>query len=133
MSQENVDLVRNAIEAWNRQDHDAAWKSVSPDAELDASGRVLNPDIYTGVDGFIRFRRDIAEAWDRFELEIEDLLESGNLVVVVFIRSTGRGRASGIDVDLRSAWLVTVFDHKITRIRLYRQREEALEAVGLRE
>jgi ketosteroid isomerase-like protein len=80
----------------------------------------------------MRFRRDIADAWDRFELEIEDLLESGDLVVV-FVRSIGTGRASGIEVDLRSAWLVTVFDHKITRLRLYREREEALEAAGLRE
>jgi hypothetical protein len=58
MSQENVAHVRNAISPWNRQDRDAALKCISPDAELDASGRVLNPEIYTGVDGFMRFRRD---------------------------------------------------------------------------
>ena len=132
MSQENVDLVRNVVEAWNRQDQDAALKFLSPDAELDASGRVLNPDIYSGGDGFMRFRRDIADAWDRFDVEIEDLRESGDLVVV-FVRSIGRGRASGIEIDLRSAWLVTVIDHKITRLRLYQQRDEALDAAGLRE
>jgi ketosteroid isomerase-like protein len=132
MSQENVEMVRDAIETWNRQDHDAALKFFSPDAELDASGRILNPDIYTGVEGLMRFRRDIAEAWDRFELEIEDVFESGDLVVV-FVRSIGRGRASGVEVDFRSAWLATVSDHKITKLRLYRERKEALEAAGLRE
>ena len=131
MSEENVELVR-ALDAWNQQDEETALQLFSPDAELDASGRILNPDIYTGIDGLMRFRRDIAEAWDRFEVEIEDLFDSGSLVVV-FVRSLGKGRASGIEVDFRSAWLVAVSDQKITRLRLYRERKEALEAAGLSE
>ena len=103
MSEENVELVRRALDAWNQQDEETALQLFSPDAELDASGRILNPDIYTGIDGLMRFRRDIAEAWDRFEVEIEDLFDSGSLVVV-FVRSLGKGRASGIEVDFRSAW-----------------------------
>ena len=132
MSEENIEIVRGALDAWNRQDDEAALQLFSADTELDASGRILNPDIYTGIEGFMRFRRDIAEAWDRFELEIEDLFDSGSLVVV-FVRSIGKGRASGIEVDFRSAWLVTVSDQKITRVRLYRERKEALEAAGLSE
>jgi ketosteroid isomerase-like protein len=132
MVEQNVELVRSAFDAWNRQDEMAALQLFSTDAELDVSGRILNPEIYTGIDGLMRFRRDIAEAWDRFELEIEDHFESGSLVVV-FVRSTGKGRASGIEVDFRSAWLVTVSDQKITRLRLYRERKEALEAAGLSE
>jgi ketosteroid isomerase-like protein len=132
MSRQNVELVRSALEAWNRQDEEAALQLFSPEVELDVSGRVLNPDIYTGIDGFMRFRREIAEAWTRFELEIEDLFESGSLVVA-FVRSIGMGRASGIEVDFRSAWLITVSDQKITRLRLYRERKEALEAAGLSE
>jgi ketosteroid isomerase-like protein len=130
MSQANLELVRDAIEAWNQQDHDAVVRIFSPDAELDASGRVMNPDVYRGLDGFMRFRSDIAEAWDRFEVEMTDLFDSGDLVLV-FIRSTGRGRGSGVDVDLRSAWLVSVVDKQITRLRLYRNREEALQAARL--
>src|SRR5437764_1131362 len=130
MSQQNFELVRSAFEAWNRLDDEAILQLFSPDAELDASGRILNPDIYAGIDGLMQFRRDIAEVWDRFELEIEDLFESGSLVVV-FVRSIGIGRASGIEVDFRSAWLVTVSDQKITRLRLYRERKKALEAAGL--
>lgn len=132
MSEENIEIVRSALDAWNRQDDEAALQLFSVDTELDASGRILNPDIYTGIEGFMRFRRDIAEAWDRFELEIEDLFDSGSLVVV-FVRSIGKGRASGIEVDFRSAWLVTMSDQKITRVRLYRERKEALEAAGLSE
>jgi len=132
MSQRNVEIVRNAFEAWNRQDYDTMSQLASPDIELDASDRVLNPDRYTGVEGFMRFRREVAEAWDRFELSIEELLEAGNRVVV-FVRSIGRGKASGVEVSFRSAWLVTVSGRKITRLTLYRDRDEALDAAGLRE
>jgi ketosteroid isomerase-like protein len=132
MSRENLEIVRRAMEAWNRQDNDAILELVAPQAELDASGRVLNPDIYAGADGFVRFRREIAEAWDRFEVEIEDLFEVDGQVVV-FVRSIARGRGSGVEVDFRSAWLVAVSGQKITRARLYRDRDEALEAAGLSE
>jgi ketosteroid isomerase-like protein len=130
MASAHLDLVQALIEAWNRQDDDSALKLLSTDVELDASGRVFNPDVYRGVDGLKRFRREIAEPWDRFELDIEELLESG-AQVVVYVRSTGRGRASGVEIDVRSAWLVTVSGHKISRLRLYRDREEALRAAGL--
>jgi ketosteroid isomerase-like protein len=130
VSEKSIEIVRQAIEAWNRQDYDAVLKLVSPQAELDASGRVLNPDTYVGAEGFVRFRDEIAEAWERFQLEIEQLFDA-EAQVVVFVRSIGTGRGSGVEVDFRSAWLVEVSGGKITRGRLYRDRSEALEAAGL--
>ena len=61
MSQQNFELVRSAFEAWNRLDDEAILQLFSPNAELDASGRILNPDIYAGIDGLMQFRRDIAD------------------------------------------------------------------------
>ena len=132
MSQENVELVRRAFEAWNRQDPEAVRESFSPDLEIDASDRVLNPDVYQGVEGFMRMRREIGQVWDEFRVEVEDLFEAGE-DVVVFARALGRGRASGVEVDFRSAWLMTLLDGRVTRARLYRDRAQALEAAGLSE
>src|SRR5690348_8309611 len=103
MSKENVQVVRDALEAWNLEDQDAALELFSTDVELDASDRVLNPDSYRGIDGLLRFRREIADIWDRFQLDIEEVFESDDMVVI-FVRSTGEGRASGVEVDFRSAW-----------------------------
>lgn len=130
MASANVWLVRRVCDCWNRGDQDAALELFSPDAEIDASGRILNPDIYTGVDGLRRFSREIAEPWERFQVEIEEVFES-DVHVVVFVRSIGKGRGSGLEVDYRSAWLATVSGGKITRLQLYRERNEALQAVGL--
>ena len=129
---EDVEVVRRAFDAWNRQDLEAVHECFSPDLEIDASDRVLNPDAYQGVEGFMRMRREIGEAWDEFRVEVEEFFEAGE-DVVVFARAVGRGRASGVEVDFRSAWLMTVWGERVTHARLYRDRTQALEAAGLSE
>ncbi len=132
MSEETVEVVRRGFDAWNRQDLEAVRECFSPDLEIDASDRVLNPDVYKGVDGFMRMRREIGEAWDEFRVEVEETFEAGE-DVVVFARAVGRGRASEVEIDFRSAWLMTVRGERVTRARLYRDRTQALEAAGLSE
>ena len=132
MSGENVEIVRNGFEAWDRHDYEAAASHFSPDVEIDVTDRVLNPAIYSGLDGAMRFRDEIAETWDEFHVEIEDVVSAGDEVVVL-VRSSGLGRASGAQVDSRAAWVAAVREQRITRLRLYRDRSRALAAVGLRE
>jgi ketosteroid isomerase-like protein len=98
--------------------------------EIDASERVLNPAVYTGIDGARRFRSETAEAWDDFRVEVEELLPAGDEVVVL-VHSTGRGRTSGAAAESRSAWVVGLTDGKVSRMRLYRERADALAAAGL--
>jgi hypothetical protein len=50
--------------------------------------------------------------------------------VVAFVRVSGQGRASGAAVDARSAWLARVGDGKVTHLRLYRDRSEAVAAAS---
>ena len=132
MSRENVEIVRNGFEAWDRHDYEAAASHFSPDVEIDVTDRVLNPAIYRGLDGAMRFRDEIAETWDEFHVEIEDVVPAGDEVVVL-VRSSGLGRASGAQVDSRAAWVAAVREQRITRLRLYRDRSRALAAVGLSE
>lgn len=133
MSQESVEIVRRGFEAWNRRDYEAALSHFSSDVQIDVSDRILNPEVYTGIDGAIRFRNEIAETWDDFRVEVEDLLPAGEEVVAL-VRSSGQGRMSGAPVvNAGAAWVATVREGKIARLRLYRERSEALEAVGLGE
>ena len=132
MSSENVEIVRSGFVAWDRRDYGAATSHFSPVVEIDASDRVLNPAVYNGLEGAIRFRDEIAEAWEEFHVEVEDVVPAGDDVVVL-VHSSGRGRASGAKVESRAAWVATVRDQRIARLRLYRDRSRALEAVGLSE
>jgi ketosteroid isomerase-like protein len=59
MSEENVEVVRAAIDAWNRGDWDAALRDAASDFEYDLS-RALGP--FRGVYG----RGQVQQAWADF-------------------------------------------------------------------
>ena len=129
MTRDNAEIVRRGFEAWNRSDDQALPTYFSSDVEIDASDRVLNPAVYRGLEGARRFRSEISETWGEFRVEIEELRASGDRVVA-FVRVSGQGRASGAAVDARSAWLARVAEGKVTHLRLYRDRSEALAAAS---
>jgi ketosteroid isomerase-like protein len=97
MTRDNAEIVRRGFEAWDAGDDDALPTYFSPDVEIDASDRILNPAVYRGLDGAHRFRSEISENWGGFSVEIEELLVSGDRVVA-FVRVSGQGRASGAAV-----------------------------------
>src|SRR5262245_8063631 len=132
MSEDNVEIVRKAIEAGNRRDLAALrvlWRS---DAEVDWS-RSLGPG--KGVD---RGREEIEgfqdEFWSTFEkgeIEPHEFTQAGSEVVVSNTAHM-RGR-DGVEVIARSTFVYTVEDGQITRLRMFQERADALEAVGLSE
>jgi ketosteroid isomerase-like protein len=88
--------------------------------------------------GVYRGHGELEAFWDEFwstfedvQLETHDLTEVGAEVVVPNTAHI-RGR-EGIEVIARSAFVYTVEDGQITRIRMFQEQAEALEAAGLRE
>ena len=133
MSQENVEIVRRGVETWNRRDL-ATWLALfSSDAEIDWS-RARGP-----LKGVYRGPGEIETLWNEFfftfeEAQIETthgFTDAGS-EVVVSNTSHFRGR-EGIEVSASSTWVFTVENGQITRLRLFHERAEALEAVGLSE
>jgi ketosteroid isomerase-like protein len=78
MARDNAEIVRGGFEAWDAGDDDALPTYFSPDVEIDASDRVLNPAVYRGLEGARRFRSEISETWGGFSVEIEELLVFGD-------------------------------------------------------
>jgi ketosteroid isomerase-like protein len=131
MSQENVEVVRRSLEAFNRGDFEAVFKDAAPDFEYDLS-RAVGPwrGVY-GRDGALSMIREIVESWEWVRVEPHELIEVGEHVVVPWtLRGEGR---DGIEVEARFTWVCTIRDGLIMRICLYQEREEALEAAGLSE
>jgi ketosteroid isomerase-like protein len=131
MSQENVELVRAAYDAYNRGDLDAALKDAAPEFELDWT-RAVGPQrgVYR-LDQIRAFLVDFLEAFESTRVEPDEFIEAGDQVVVP---QTGyiRGR-DGIEVTARVALGWIIRDGAIVRICLYQQKRDALEAAGLRE
>ena len=131
MSQENVEIVRANIDAYNREDWDAFFKDQAPGFELDFS-RAVGP--WRGVFGLDQIRRvtqEFRETWESARMEPHEFIEAGDLVVVPStMHVKGRG---GIEVVVRAAVVWTIRNGAIERMVMYQSKEEALEAVGLSE
>jgi ketosteroid isomerase-like protein len=132
MSQENVEIVRRSFEAWNRRDLRTWLAFFHSDAEVDWS-RSRSP-----FKGVYRGHREWETFWDVFwstfedvQLETHDYIQAGSEVVVPNTAHM-RGR-EGIEVIARTALVFTVENGQITRLRLFDEHDEALEAVGLSE
>jgi ketosteroid isomerase-like protein len=131
MSQENVEIVRAAIEAFNRGDIDGLFADFASDFALDMS-RAAGP--VHGVFALDRFRGvmdELAGTWASVRIEPHEFVEAGEQVVVPWTAHfLGR---DGIEVQARIAWTFTMRDGAIERIAMYQERQEALQAAGLEE
>jgi ketosteroid isomerase-like protein len=131
MSQENVEIVKAAYDAFNREDLDAVFKDVAPGFEVDLS-RALGP--WRGVYGLDQIRRvvgEFRETWESARVEPHEFIEAGDLVVVpMTLHVRGRG---GIEAASRVAIVWTIRDGAIERFTMYQERQDALEDLGLSE
>ena len=132
MSQENVEIVRRSIEAWNRRDRRGLRAVYRSDAEVDWS-RSRSPfkGVYRGHRAIEEFFDVFWSTWEDARLETHDFTEAGS-EVAVWNTAHMRGR-EGIEVSARTALVFTVEAGQIACLRLFDEREEALEAVSLRE
>jgi ketosteroid isomerase-like protein len=131
MSQENVELVRTLLSAYDRADYEAALEALDPDIEWHVPpGISIGREVYRGRDEVQKGFAEWLGAWDTYRFEPEEVIDRGDHVVVGGMQ-TGRGRGSGVEVRLPTFHVFTLRDGKVTRHRSYRDRTEALEAAGL--
>jgi ketosteroid isomerase-like protein len=134
MSQENVEIVRAANDAFLSGDIETALDALHPEIEWHATvGGVDEGRIYRGREEVVQAFVDYFEVWERMEMSAEQYIDAGDEEVVVFHHEVAKGRQSGIVVETDTGTVQTVRDGKIVRVRSYMDRDQALEAAGLRE
>jgi ketosteroid isomerase-like protein len=128
MSQENVEIVRSFTEAYLRGDHARAVSYLAPDVvyEVGQEMPARRPDQLLA-----KWKRWEAD-WERIELTPEEYIDAGDQVVLA-VRYSGRGGASGIEFEDRLFEVHTLRDGKVARKRDFKTRAEALRAAGLSE
>src|SRR5262245_37985734 len=78
-----------------------------------------------------RYTGMFAPFGEAYRIEVEELIVAGDSVVV-FHRASGRGRASGVEVEGLPTWgIYTMRGGKVIRIDHPANRAEAFAAVGL--
>src|SRR6476646_7765133 len=136
MSQENVEVARRSLEAWQRDDFDSWLALIDPAVEW--SGLAIDR-LAEGTESGYRGHEGMRQLWHflriEFDLEVEaqELRDVGDDRVVLLGGFRWRGPSSGIVVESPVGFVATVRDGKIVRAEDYLSHEEALKAVGLEE
>ena len=131
MSQENVEIVRRAFEAWNAGDMDAVREAFDPDVIMRMVDGWPEPGPFVGRDAVMRQLEQQRETWDAdsFEL-ISDFIDVGDRVAVRWI---WHGAGSGPEANLEITAVYTVRKGRVFYVEHFWDHAEALEAAGLEE
>jgi ketosteroid isomerase-like protein len=132
MSQENLQVTRDGYDAFNRGDVEAIVATLDPSIEWWPATDEPMTHPYRGHDGYRTLVAEIREYVPDLQLEAEEVFAVGDRVVGC-LRFWGRGRDSGAPVEIRETHVSLFRDGKIIEVREYREKAEALEAVGLSE
>jgi ketosteroid isomerase-like protein len=130
MSEENVELVRAFIAAYNRRDFEAAVESFDPEIEWVLPER-QSSDSCRGPDEIKRFWEGLDNTFDELRLDPQEFVDGGDLVATR-LRYYGRGKGSGLKMETELYHQVVTFRAgRMVRIEYFASWPEALDAAGL--
>jgi ketosteroid isomerase-like protein len=123
---ERLDLMYALV--WRHRDLDAAFAGLPHDFEWVVPG---HPDgaVRRGPQAVREFFRDWIDQWDEPDTEWQlELTRSDTVLALVTTR--GRGRASGVPVELSFAQVWTFRDGQPARMVLYADPDKGRQAAG---
>jgi ketosteroid isomerase-like protein len=131
MSQENVDLVREGCEAFNRGDSEWIDRFVDPECEVIEARDIPGAATYRGHDGLRQALAHWTEPFTDLRVELERAVDDGDRVIWI-VRQHARGKASGAPVQVRVGYISTFRAGRLVRWEMMSPKA-ALEAAGLGE
>jgi ketosteroid isomerase-like protein len=134
MSQENVETALQQVDAFNRRDVDGFVAFASPEVEWeDSMFWTEHVRTYRGRAELREWFDKVLEPWESIRVMADEASETSDGRVFARLFVTGRGTASGAVIK-QDAWTVLWFANGLcTKRRVFRDRDEALEAAGLSE
>jgi ketosteroid isomerase-like protein len=130
MSQQNVEIVREAFDAYFRGDQPAMLALAAPDVVVTQFPDQLDVRDYHGHDGLIESMTDWIGNWDDWSIEVLRAEQLGELVLVA-ARQRGRGKGSGAPIQADASFVFTLRDDKIARWQMFHSEQEARQALGM--
>jgi ketosteroid isomerase-like protein len=131
MSQENVEVVRAAVDAWNAEDVDAFADLIAPGVIMQAPEGWPEPGPFVGREAALRQFEQLRETWAFDALEvIGDFVDAGDRVAA---RVNWRGAGHGPEMCLEMTDVFTVREGTVSHVEVFWNHAEALEVLGLSE
>jgi ketosteroid isomerase-like protein len=125
---DNESIVREMYEAFNREGVTGTVDYYADELVWHSDPTFPEGGTFDGRGAVVRYMTDMFANWVQVELQVEDVIPSGDQVLTLLtMRNTGR---DGIKLDAFWAHLWTVKDGKMIDVRSFLSREPALEAIG---
>jgi ketosteroid isomerase-like protein len=133
VSQENLELLRRALGAYERGDMDTALQYCDRDIEYITVGVLDVAPLYKGHDALRELTSLWAEQFDGFHHDAQRIIDVDDRRVLVLFTRRGLIRDSQDWAEGPLGTVVEIRDGKLTRIKAYVSWDDALKAVGLDE
>jgi ketosteroid isomerase-like protein len=134
MSHENVESVKDALEAFNERDIERLLEFADPEVEWRPPAELPGTSVYHGHDGVRQSIADMLDAFGDLRAEPERFIDADDRVIALY-RWRGRGSTSGIsvdDFDVPVGMIATMNAEGLaTDVRFFITWEKALETAGL--
>jgi ketosteroid isomerase-like protein len=130
VSEENVEIVRRAVDAFGRGDADAFAALMAPELEWTTGLGAVEGEVFRGHEGVRTYFARLGSAWHEFRLLPDEFRDLGD-VVLVLGRLEGRGRGGSVPVDAPVGTVWDLRDGKVWRLRAYLDPRKALETAGV--
>ncbi len=85
---------------------------------------------HEGFDGFVAAWRDWTGAFERFRIEVDELIDAGDNVVSL-VRQIGVPRGTDAEVESQGAAVWMIRDGRLRRVEFHLDRDAALRAAGI--
>ncbi len=130
MSQENVEIVRQGFEAFERGELEALLDLFTDDVTTYRA----DPDgaTYDGKAGFLDATADWTEDFSEWRVLPQEFVDLGDRVLVR-VRQMAQGKSSGVRVEEDFWFLFEVTGTKVSKLSFYSRQADALEATELAE
>ncbi len=127
MAEDKAEVARTWLWAFEN-DADAFRETLHPEIEWFPFEENHTPA--RGVEEALRTREQWLDTWDEMRTRVEEMVEEGDSVVVS-MHVSARGRASGVEVEVRLHLQFKVRDGKVVYLFEHQDRTAALQAAAL--
>ena len=132
MSEENVEIVRRSVEAFNEQGLGAIAEFAHPEIEFQEPPTQPAPRTARGQEAARETWASFDAAWEEHQSEVKEIRKLTEDEVLLSSVEHFRGR-DGMEISAPCWTIYTFRDSKIVKLRPFWDRAQALEAAGLSE
>jgi ketosteroid isomerase-like protein len=133
MSEETVNVVRRSFDLFLAGDVEGWLETIHPEVGWDISAHPL-PDVLNeghGATALVEMFGTYMSGWSDYEAELTELADVGSDQVLAVIHETARMRKTDVLLERDLIQLWNVRDGRGAFLRVFKTKQEALEAAGL--